>query len=77
MNSSLVAPRERSLFVVCLLVSLAGYAGALTLGWLGVSILAGGALIALVLNGWMLGHIRGNAVRVSDRQFPDVYRLAE
>jgi Zn-dependent protease with chaperone function len=34
------------------------------------------ALVALFLQGLALGRVRGNAIRVSERQFPQLYRLA-
>ena len=79
----LVSPRERILYGVMFLVSLAVYAGLIAAGLsdpkVAATILAYALmffLIGLLAHGIALGQIRGNAVRVSERQFPLVQRLA-
>ena len=73
----LVHPKERIYFAICAAVSIAIYVGIVGLDpAVGLAVLAGGALVGAVLNGWSLGRIRGNAVRISERQFPEVHRLA-
>lgn len=71
-RSAIQSNRETIYFVISLLFSLLIYALAI------VSIVGiGFALILfalmLVTNAMMLGSIRGNGVRIHDRQFPDVY----
>jgi Zn-dependent protease with chaperone function len=34
-------------------------------------------ITVFLLHGLFIGSIRGNGIRVSDRQFPEVYRLAQ
>ena len=71
----LVHPRERSLFVVCLVVSVLIYA-ALAFSRFGIAVVAALVLVRVVLHGWSMGQIRGNAVRVTASQFPDLHRVA-
>ena len=80
--TQLVYSRERILYGVMVVVSLGVYAGLVMWGLsqpeTGASLLAYAILIPLI--GWFahgvaLGRVRGNAVRVSDKQFPQLYRL--
>jgi Zn-dependent protease with chaperone function len=78
-----VNPRERLLYTLMLVLSLVVYAGMIFAGLsnpqVGASILLYGllfALIGLFAHGLALGRVRGNAVRVSDRQFPQLQKLA-
>jgi len=73
---SLVHPRERTYFAIALLISGLIYL-ALVVSIVGLAYIAIGALIALVAHGLFIGQIRGNGVRVSERQFPEVHRLIE
>jgi len=82
---SLVHPKERTYFAIAILVSALVY---LALVYLALVIpiavfvvylvyIAIGALIVLVTHGLLIGELRGNGVRVSERQFPEVHRLVE
>ena len=79
----LINPRERFLYAAMLLVSLLVYGGlilagltnpeaAITIGMYAVMF----SLLGMFAHGLALGRIRGNAVRVSERQFPLLHRLA-
>lgn len=79
----LVNPRERFLYVLMILLSLLVYGGLILAGLtdpqVGASILLYGvmfSMIGLFAHGLALGRVRGNAVRVSERQFPQLHRLA-
>jgi Zn-dependent protease with chaperone function len=79
----LVSPRERPLYGLLLSVSLVVYGGlvaaALTNPGVATTIVTYALifwLLGLLAHGLALGRIRGNAVRVSERQFPLVQRLA-
>jgi Zn-dependent protease with chaperone function len=79
----LVSPRERTLYRLMLLVSLAVYGGLVTAALTNPGVAATIVTYALIFSvlgllahGLALGRIRGNAVRVSERQFPLVQRLA-
>lgn len=80
----LIHPKEKIYFGICLVVSILLY---LVLASI---ILAGGPTSGIVLfylvigiagvfifHGLFLGHVRGNGVRVSERQFPELYAVAE
>jgi Zn-dependent protease with chaperone function len=79
----LVNPRERFLYAAMVVVSLMVYGGLI---FAGVSNPEAGATIAayaimfsllgMFAHGLALGRVRGNAVRVSERQFPQLHRLA-
>ena len=78
----LVSPHERILYSLILVFSLAIYGGlvlrALENAQAAASIAAYGflfGLIGLLAHGLALGRIRGNAVRVSERQFPLLQRF--
>lgn len=80
--TQLVYSRERILYGVMLVVSLAVYAGVVLWGLskpeTGASLLVYAILIPLMgwyAHGVALGRVRGNAIRVSDKQFPQLYRL--
>ena len=79
----LINPRERWLYGLMVAVSLVVYAGLVLVG-LGDPKAASMivfyglvfALVALFGHGLALGRVRGNSVRVSERQFPQLHRLA-
>jgi Zn-dependent protease with chaperone function len=79
----LINPRERWLYGLMVVVSLVVYAGLVLVG-LGDPKAASMivfyglvfALVALFGHGLALGRVRGNSVRVSERQFPQLHRLA-
>ncbi|HEU4697605.1 MAG TPA: M48 family metallopeptidase, partial [Gemmatimonadales bacterium] len=82
-SSALVNPRERALYALMLAVSLLVYGAfvltALATPEIGLTVVFYGVLFALI--GFMahalgLGHVRGSAIRVSERQFPLLHRLA-
>ena len=79
----LVNPRERWLYGLMIVVSLVVYASLILVGMndpkAASMIISYGfmfALIGLFAHGLALGRVRGNSVRVSERQFPQLHRLA-
>jgi Zn-dependent protease with chaperone function len=80
--SSLVNPKERSYFAISAAVGVLVYAIAawtfatnpLLRPTIGLYI-AMFALFSVVTHGFLLGYIRGNAVRVSARQFPKLFSM--
>jgi Zn-dependent protease with chaperone function len=67
---------EKALFLLSVVVSVVVYVGA-TLVLPGLLLWIGAAmLVSVLVQGWTLGHIRANGVRVSERQLPEVHRLA-
>jgi Zn-dependent protease with chaperone function len=81
--SQLINTRERFLYTAMVVVSLIVYAGLVLVGLekpeAGATVLMYGvifSLVGLVAHGLALGRVRGNAVRVSEKQFPQLHRLA-
>lgn len=79
----LINTRERVYYAAMVVVSLLVYAGLVLVGLqkpeVAASILMYGLLFSLVglfAHGLALGRVRGNAVRVSEKQFPQLHRLA-
>jgi Zn-dependent protease with chaperone function len=79
----LINSRERILYAAMVVVSLLVYGGLVFAGLsnpeVGASIVMYALLFAFVAffaQGLALGRIRGNAVKVSERQFPQLHRLA-
>lgn len=80
--NQLVYSRERVLYGLMVLVSLGVYAGLIMWGLSQPETAASLIISALMLpligwyaHGLALGHVRGSAVRVSDKQFPQLYRM--
>jgi len=75
MLPDLVNPKERTYLMIALIVSGLIYFS-LLISVVGIFyLLLGGAVLAIA-QGIAIGHLRGNAIRVSERQFPDVLRVA-
>ena len=72
--NSLVCPRERFYFWVCLVFSIIVYAF-LVFTIVGIVYIVIGLVIGLIVHGFFIGTIKGNGVRVSDNQFPEVYEI--
>ena len=79
----LVHPKEKIYFALCVIVSLLIYYVLVRLVLSGPDaagpILFYGIIIVVgyfVFHGLMIGHIRGNGIRVSDRQFPELMAMA-
>jgi len=82
----LINPRERVYYAAMVVVSLLVYGGLIFAGLSNPEAGAGilvyvfyalmFALLSVFAQGLALGRVRGNAVRVSERQFPQLYRLA-
>ncbi|QKS69987.1 M48 family metalloprotease [Paenalkalicoccus suaedae] len=68
--------RETPYFAIALIFSLITYLFAI-ISIIGVVIVLFAFLIMLLLNAIQLGSIRGNGMRVSQNQFPDIYQRAE
>ncbi len=71
----LVYPKEKVYFVISLVFSIILYL-LLLISIIGLFYILIGALIGLILQGLLIGNLRGNGVRVSEDQFPEVYRIA-
>ena len=78
----LINTRERVLYAAMVLVSLMVYGGLVLVGMAkpeaAATIMSYGllfSLLGLFAHGLALGRVRGNAVRVSEKQFPQLHRL--
>ncbi|MBS3974557.1 MAG: M48 family metallopeptidase [Actinobacteria bacterium] len=72
----LVHPKEKLYFAVSLVISLLVYL-ALVISLVGIVYIILGIIVAFIVHGLFIGAIRGNGIRVSDKQLPEVYRLAQ
>ena len=79
----LINSRERFLYAIMVVVSLLVYGGLVLAGLsnpeVGATVVLYAFFFALMIffaQGLALGRIRGNAVKVSERQFPQLHRLA-
>lgn len=71
----LVNPKERTYLAIAVIFSGFVYL-MLLVSIIGIFYLLIGAAVLAVLQGIAIGHLRGNGIRVSQRQFPDVLRIA-
>ncbi len=71
-NRNLVYSKETIYFILCCVVSVGLYIAA-AFSIILLPIIIGLFLISLFFHAVSIGSIRGNGVRVSERQFPDVY----
>jgi Zn-dependent protease with chaperone function len=72
----LVHYEEKVMFGVLLGISILLYL-LLIISIVGIFYIVFGALMMLMMQGLFVGSIRGNAIRLSEKQFPDAYRLAQ
>lgn len=71
-NQSLISSKETPYFVFSVIISVIIYLIAV-ISVIGIVIATVILVILLILNAIMLGNIRGNGVRLHEKQFPDVY----
>ena len=80
----LIHPKEKIYFAICVVVSLVVYV-ALAMTILNGGPIAGtlttylifGIVAFFIVHGLHIGHVRGNGVRVSSRQFPELNAIAD
>lgn len=73
---SLIHPKEKLYFGISVVISLLIYL-LCVVSIVGIVYLVIGGIIALILHGLFIGNLRGNGIRVSEKQFPEVYRIAQ
>ena len=71
----LVNPKERTYLALAVIFSALVYL-TLLVSIIGIFYVLMGAAVLAVLQGIAIGHLRGNGIRVSERQFPGVLRIA-
>jgi hypothetical protein len=74
--NSFVHPKEKIYFIISLIVSILLYL-ILVFSLIGIVYIIIGALVGLIIQGLAVGHLRGNGIRISEKQFPEVYQLAQ
>jgi Zn-dependent protease with chaperone function len=74
--NSLIYPKERLYFYLALIVSIIIYA-ALALSVIGLLYIAIAVVFAFFAQGIFIGNIKGNGIKVSEKQFPEVYSIAK
>ncbi|WP_209121803.1 M48 family metallopeptidase [Alkalihalobacillus sp. BA299] len=75
MNPRLIHDNEKSYYILCLLISISTYL-ALIISIIGIVYILIGVLITFFLHGISIGHIRNNGVRLTEKQFPEIYKRA-
>ena len=73
---SLIHPKEKFYFGISVVISLLIYL-LLVVSIFGIVYLVIGVITALIAHGLFIGNLRGNSIRVSEKQFPEVYRLTQ
>ncbi len=77
--ASLVHPKERLYGSICAAVAALAYLAIVVLCWSDHKVfryVIGIAVFLILSHGAFIGRIRGSAVRLSSRQFPEVYKIA-
>lgn len=75
-QKNLVHKNENKYYWLVLIVSIITYIG-LAFTIVGIFIMLGFFVLSLLFHALMMGNIRINAVKLSEKQFPDVFRTAE
>ncbi|MBI2645231.1 M48 family metallopeptidase [Candidatus Uhrbacteria bacterium] len=72
----LVHPKEKIYFVLSAIVAVIFYAS-MIISIAGALFLIGLWIVGYISFGIFMGSIRGNAIKISENQYPDVYRIAK
>ena len=73
---SLVCKKERSYFVVSLIVSILVYLIAVV-SIVGLLYIFIGVIFAFFVNGLLIGSFKGNGIKITEKQFPEVYQIVQ
>jgi Zn-dependent protease with chaperone function len=73
---SLVCKKEKGYFVISLIVSILVYL-ILAISIVGLLYILIGAIIAWFANGLLIGNIKGNGIKISEKQFPEAYQIVQ
>jgi Zn-dependent protease with chaperone function len=73
---SLVHEKEKIYFTISVVVSALIYIG-LAVSVVGLFYVALGLLVAVIAQGMLMGGIRGNSIRISPQQFPEIFAITE
>lgn len=73
---SLIHPKEKRYFTLSLVISVLIYL-LMIISIIGVIYLLIGIIISFIAHGLFIGNIRGNGIKISETQFPEVYHLSK
>jgi len=73
---SLIHPKEKLYFTLSLVISVLIYL-VMILSIIGVLYLLIGLMVSFIVHGLFIGNIRGNGIKISETQFPEVYHLSK
>lgn len=76
MNKRLIHKKENFYFILALIISIISYI-ALIVSVVGIAYMLIGALITFFIHGLAIAGIRSNGVKLSERQFPQVYETVK
>lgn len=76
MEERLVHENEKSFYTLSLVLSILIYLG-LIISVIGIVYIIIGFLVTFFLHGISIGHIRNNGVKLTEKQFPDIYARAK
>lgn len=74
--TNLIHPKERTYLTISLIISILIYF-LMVISLIGLFYIIGGAIVCLIIQGLFIGNLRGNGIQISDKQFPEVYQLAQ
>lgn len=72
----LIHAKERHYFILSLVISVIIYLF-LVISIVGIVYLLMGIVISFIAHGLLIGNIRGNGIKISETQFPEVYHLSK
>ena len=75
-EKNLVSPRENIYFAISLIISILFYL-VLLISVVGIFYGIIGVIFGLITHGMFIGYLRGNAIRINNKQFPEVYKIAQ
>ncbi|MDF2790874.1 MAG: heat shock protein HtpX [Neobacillus sp.] len=75
MEERLVHDNEKAYFTLCLVISILTYLG-LILSIIGIFYIIIGFIVTIVVQGISVGHIRNNGVKLTERQFSEIFERA-
>lgn len=76
MEAQFIHSKEKLLFTICLVISIITYFF-LFITIIGIFYIAIGIFITLFLHGLAIGHIRTNGVKLTETQFPEIYKQVQ
>ncbi len=76
MNQRLIHDNEKGYYTLCLIISIITYLG-LIFSIIGIFYIIIGLVVSFFLHGLSIGHIQNNGVKITEKQFPKIYKRAK